>query len=218
MSAISTASLEASAQRLFPNLSLDQVIAELLLERAQKNLIKYQVAARQFETKYGRSFDAFRQVILKLRTTLRNGARLLRLGAGSDKRRRHATRNPATQGPERVNAADLLRSLRHEGERRAYFTRVEVLDQSASLVKARLHIAPALFVQVYRNDIFNTTNLVLVHNGQRLYARDQLGGQWHRHTAAGPLEHDTTGEGRQPATLAEFLDEVETLLAAMGLP
>jgi hypothetical protein len=64
MNAISTASLEASAQRLFPNLSLDQVMAELLLERAQKNLIKYQVLARQFETKYGRSFDAFRQVIL----------------------------------------------------------------------------------------------------------------------------------------------------------
>ena len=39
-------------------------MAELLLERAQKNLIKYQVGARQFETKYGRSFDAFRQVIL----------------------------------------------------------------------------------------------------------------------------------------------------------
>ena len=64
MSAISTASLEASAQRLFPNLSLDQVMAELLLERAQKNLIKYQALARQFEVKHGRSFDAFRQAIL----------------------------------------------------------------------------------------------------------------------------------------------------------
>lgn len=64
MSAISTATLEASAQRLFPNLSLDQVFAELLLERVQRNLIKYQVAARQFETKYGRPFAAFRQEIL----------------------------------------------------------------------------------------------------------------------------------------------------------
>lgn len=64
MSAISTATLEVSAQRLFPNLSLDQVIAELLLERAQRNLIKYEVAARQFEAKYGQSFDAFHQTIL----------------------------------------------------------------------------------------------------------------------------------------------------------
>ena len=45
-----------------------------------------------------------------------------------------------------MNAADLLRRLQHEGQRRAYFTRVEVLDQSVSLVKVRLHIAPGLFV------------------------------------------------------------------------
>lgn len=64
MSTTTTASLKASAQRLFPNLSLDQVMAELLLERAQKNLIKYQVLDRQFEAKYGRSFDAFRQMVL----------------------------------------------------------------------------------------------------------------------------------------------------------
>ena len=74
-----------------------------------------------------------------------------------------------------MNAADLLRSLQHEGERRAYFTRIEVVDQSASLVKARLHIAPALFVQVYRNDSFDTTNLVLIHNGQRLFRARSTG-------------------------------------------
>lgn len=117
-----------------------------------------------------------------------------------------------------MNAADLLQGLQQESQKRAYFTRVEVLDQSASLVKARLHITPGLFVQVYRNDSFDTTNLVLIHNNQRLYARDQLGGQWHRHTAAAPLQHDVTAAGRQPVTLVEFLDEVEALLAALGLP
>ena len=117
-----------------------------------------------------------------------------------------------------MNAADLLRSLQHEARRRAYFTRVEVLDQSVSLVKARLHIAPALFVQAYRNDSFDTTNLALIHNGERLYARDQLDGQWHRHAAIAPLQHDTAPDGRRPATLTEFLDEVEAVLAALGLP
>jgi hypothetical protein len=76
-----------------------------------------------------------------------------------------------------MNAADLLRSLQHEARRRACFTRVEVPDQSVSLVKARLHIAPALFVQAYRNDSFDTTNLALIRNGERLYVRDQLDGQ-----------------------------------------
>lgn len=62
---ISADVIQASAQRLFPNTSLDQVLVELLLERAQKNLIKYQVAARQFETKYRQNFESFRQHILK---------------------------------------------------------------------------------------------------------------------------------------------------------
>ena len=65
MSVNATATLENSARRLFPNLSLDQALAELLLERAQKNLIKYQAMARQFETKYHQDFEAFRQRVLE---------------------------------------------------------------------------------------------------------------------------------------------------------
>ena len=65
MSLSTAATLEASARRLFPGQSLDQVMAELLLERAQKNLIKYQTMARQFEAKYGQGFQAFRQAILQ---------------------------------------------------------------------------------------------------------------------------------------------------------
>ncbi len=56
--------IQASAARLFPNAPLDQVIVELLLEHAQKNLIRYQAAARQFETKYHQNFESFRQHIL----------------------------------------------------------------------------------------------------------------------------------------------------------
>ena len=117
-----------------------------------------------------------------------------------------------------MNAHDLLSGLRHEARDRAYFTHVEILEQSTSLIKARLYISADLFVQVYRNDRFDTTNLVLIHNGQRLYARDQLGGIWHRHTATAPLLHDTGPEGRRPTTLGEFLDETETVLASLGLP
>jgi hypothetical protein len=62
---INAAAVQASAQRLFPNQSIDQVLAELLLERAQKNLIKYQTLARQFETKYGKDFSKFRQEVLQ---------------------------------------------------------------------------------------------------------------------------------------------------------
>jgi len=59
-----TTAVEASARRLFPDLSLDQVLAQLLLERAQRNLIKYRTQARRFEAKYGQSFESFRQMVL----------------------------------------------------------------------------------------------------------------------------------------------------------
>ena len=73
-------------------------------------------------------------------------------------------------------------------------------------------------MQVYRNDRFDTTNFVLVYGGRRFYARDQLGGKWHRHTAAASQMHDTSQEGRRLVGLAEFLDEVESVLSAMNLP
>ena len=56
--------IETSAKRLFPNLQPEQAIVELLLERAQKNLIKYQSAAREFESKYAQIFESFRKKIL----------------------------------------------------------------------------------------------------------------------------------------------------------
>lgn len=64
MNAESEAILKASAERLFPELSQDETLAEPLLERAQKNLIKYQVVARQYEAKYRLNFEAFRLTIL----------------------------------------------------------------------------------------------------------------------------------------------------------
>jgi hypothetical protein len=117
-----------------------------------------------------------------------------------------------------VNVSQLFSALHREAKNRAYIERLELLDQSHSLLKARLYLSSDLFVQVYRNDRFGTTNLVLVHSGRRLYARDQLGGVWHRHTAAAPHLHDTSAEGRRPVNLSEFLDEVEDVLAALGLP
>lgn len=59
-----SANVISSAQHLFPNRSLEAILTELLLERAQRQLIKYQMQTRQFETKYGESFQTFRQTTL----------------------------------------------------------------------------------------------------------------------------------------------------------
>lgn len=53
-----------SARRLFPDLEFDEVFAQLLLERAQRALIRYQTQARAFQTKYGQDFDAFRLSVM----------------------------------------------------------------------------------------------------------------------------------------------------------
>ena len=117
-----------------------------------------------------------------------------------------------------MNADDLPATLGKEIKRRKYFVRMEVLDQTLSLVKLRLYITPNLFVQIYRNDRYRTSNLVLIHNGQRLFARDELDGRWHRHTHIAPEKHDSSKEGKRPVEISEFLDEVESILAELDLP
>ena len=59
--AYATPGIEASVRRMFPNQNLDRVMVDLLLEHAQKNLIKYQAMARDFEQKYSKDFESFRQ-------------------------------------------------------------------------------------------------------------------------------------------------------------
>ena len=117
-----------------------------------------------------------------------------------------------------MNAADVPATLGEELKRRRYFMRMEVIDQTASLVKIRLYVTPDLFVQIYRNGRYQTTNLVLIHNNQRLFARDELDGHWHRHTHLAPEEHDTSQEGQRPVEIREFLDKVEKALSTLDLP
>lgn len=117
-----------------------------------------------------------------------------------------------------MNVNGVAIDLQGELKRRKYILRLEVLDQTANVLKARLYITPDLFVQVYRNDRYDTTNLVLVHGGQRLYGRDQIDGQWHRHTYLASGEHNSGEDGRKAVSLADFLDEVERLLAELDLP
>jgi hypothetical protein len=117
-----------------------------------------------------------------------------------------------------MSISDRLRDLYRAASDRIYIDRLEILYQSATLVKARLYISPDLFVQFYRNERFDTTNMVLIYNQQRLYARDQLNGIWHRHPMRDPHIHDTSLAGQQAVSLTQFLDEVEAVMAAMDLP
>ena len=63
-----------------------------------------------------------------------------------------------------MNVPDLANGLQMKLKRRKYFVRLEILEHTLSLIKARPFISVDLFVQVYRNDRFQTTNLALIHN------------------------------------------------------
>ena len=117
-----------------------------------------------------------------------------------------------------MNVSEWLHMLNQATDDRVYISRLEIFDQSALLIKARLYISPDLFVQVYRNDRFDTTNMVLIYNNKRIYARDQLNGIWHRHPMNDPDLHDKSSAGQQATNLEQFLDEVEAVLATMNLP
>jgi hypothetical protein len=117
-----------------------------------------------------------------------------------------------------VNAVATLSRLQVEAKQRPYIRRLEILEQTSSLIKARLIISADLFVYVYRNDRFDSTNYVLIHNQKRIYGRDKLGDSWHRHTTSDPDAHDKSEEGRTGVSLEQFLNEVEQILAQLGLP
>jgi len=63
--AVDMAMIKQSAKRLFPDQNLDQVIAKLLLEHAQKNLVRYRVHARNLTEKYNQNFESFRQFVIE---------------------------------------------------------------------------------------------------------------------------------------------------------
>lgn len=51
-----------------------------------------------------------------------------------------------------MNVSDFASDAQREYKRRKYFVDLEILEQTRSVIKARLSISAGLFVQVYRND------------------------------------------------------------------
>jgi len=81
---------------------------------------------------------------------------------------------------------------------------VQILGQGRQVIKARIYISADLFVQVYRNDRFGTTNFAVILSQRRIFGRDERGGKWHRHPSDDPEAHDESEEGRREVSLSEF--------------
>ncbi len=91
------------------------------------------------------------------------------------------------------------------------------VDKTAHTIKIRLTITAECFVQVYVNVQKSIISYTLVFNRSRIFGRDCDGGNWHRHPAAAPEQHDFSAEGRRPVSLDEFLKETQQVLQDRGL-
>jgi hypothetical protein len=92
-----------------------------------------------------------------------------------------------------------------------YYADLAVLSRGKNHCKIRLLIRENLFVQANRNVLAAITNFALIHEGQRLFGRDEYHGQWHVHPVENPAQHDRSVAGQKAVTLAEFLAEVDII-------
>ena len=84
-------------------------------------------------------------------------------------------------------------------------------------VKVRLSIRENLYVDLYFNQRYGTTNYALILDGERIYGRDCYGGNWHLHPYDDPSKHDMSENGKKSLSIEEFVDEVEEILVKMSL-
>lgn len=91
----------------------------------------------------------------------------------------------------------------------------EILVLKHNIIKARLLISENLFVQIYRNDRFNTTSFSLILNRKRFYGRDEIQGKWHRHPVDFLQKHNFSKDGSIKVDLLYFWQEVENIVKDM---
>jgi len=115
-------------------------------------------------------------------------------------------------------SADLVeRDIRRVAAQWAFIQRVATVDKTDFTVKLRLYIDVECFIQVYVNTTKQLSSYTLVLNRTRIFGRDREGGQWHRHPANAPEQHDFSTEGQRAVTLDEFLQEAQQVLQDRGL-
>lgn len=99
----------------------------------------------------------------------------------------------------------------------SYYSSPLIITRKTRVLKVRLYVRPDVFIQVYRNDEYDSTNFALISAGQRIYARDQIRGVWHHHPVNGPTSHNHSPNGSAPADLLTFLSEVDKILQQLGI-
>jgi hypothetical protein len=99
---------------------------------------------------------------------------------------------------------DILRTLERYSKSELVST-VVILEQTRSLIKARLYLNRDVFIQVYANSQSAKCSYALISNDRRMYGKYLLKGAWHGHTFEKPDEHDQTTTGQASVRLHDFI-------------
>ena len=93
----------------------------------------------------------------------------------------------------------------------------KTLVLTKNTVKARLIIRENLYIDLYFNQRYGTTNYALILDDDRIYGRDCYDGNWHLHPYDDPSKHDTSEEGKKILSIEGFVDEAEEILVNLRL-
>jgi len=93
----------------------------------------------------------------------------------------------------------------------------KTLVLTKNTVKVRLIIRENLYIDLYFNQRYGTTNYALILDDDRIYGRDCYDGNWHLHPYDDPSKHDTSEEGKKILSIERFVDEVEEILVNLRL-
>jgi len=97
------------------------------------------------------------------------------------------------------------------------FQRLDILDITSSLLKARLVIKADIYLQIYENVRRPKSSYTLIVEHNRFYGRDMREGSWHRHSVDNPEFHDDSEEASRSITISDFIEEVKEILIQKGL-
>lgn len=81
----------------------------------------------------------------------------------------------------------------------------QIRRSSASAINLRVPLVNGDFIDVFYNEVSDTTAYALIRNNQRIYGADNTGG-WHYHPFDAPEEHVPLAV---PLFFSKFLEAVE---------
>jgi len=97
------------------------------------------------------------------------------------------------------------------------FHKLDILDITSSVLKARLVIKADIYAQIYENVRRPRSSYTLIVGHSRFYGRDMREGSWHRHSVDNPEIHNDSEEASRSITIFDFIEEVKEILIQKDL-